>query len=348
MRMDWFRGVCALLCALAAHAAWAQPQRAKVAGDPVKVYLGMSTRSDVVGELKAGEVVQVGMSITGEEGSWCGVARIDPPASLGYVRCSALAFEPRPQAPAPAVSPNARCSVAVDKAFKAWGVSERLAAIPAEIRSAGEAQLQTGLGPTAKRRVLQAVSKAFSQETLGARIKREFVDWCDLEMLAQVTAGLTAPRGASMVEMEISAASRQGDRQMSAFAASLTRHPPLLARMDLMEKLDQSLGTSDFLTDLVIAFDQGLNEALDEPSDMDEATTTQISDAMHKIALVNLLFTYRGASEEEIAQYIELNETQPFRRFSDRFRQAFVNSVDEQARLAGLEMNKPEGPRSAK
>ena len=57
MRIDWLRASCVLTYVLAAHAAWAQPEQATVKGDSVKVYREMSARGEVVGVLKAGDVV---------------------------------------------------------------------------------------------------------------------------------------------------------------------------------------------------------------------------------------------------------------------------------------------------
>ena len=105
MRMGWLWASCVSTYALAAHAAWAQPEQATVKGDSVKVYREMSARGEVVGVLKAGDVVQVGLSMTGEEGNWCGVARIDPPRNLGYIPCGALERQPRRQDAAPAAAP---------------------------------------------------------------------------------------------------------------------------------------------------------------------------------------------------------------------------------------------------
>ena len=107
MRIDLLRVLCVSTFALAAHAAWAQPEQATVKGNSVKVYQEMSARSEIVGELKAGDVVQVGLSVTGEEGVWCEVARIDPPRDLGYVPCGDLERQPRRHDVAPAEAPAA-------------------------------------------------------------------------------------------------------------------------------------------------------------------------------------------------------------------------------------------------
>ena len=126
MRMDWLRASCVLTYVLAGHAAWAQPEQATVKGDSVKVYREMSARGEVVGVLKAGDVVQVGLSMTGEEGSWCGVASTDPPRNLGYVPCGELERLPRRQDAVPAVPPAAAPAVppaaapAVAPAVKLW------------------------------------------------------------------------------------------------------------------------------------------------------------------------------------------------------------------------------------
>jgi hypothetical protein len=344
MQIDLLRASCVISCVLAAHAAWAQPEQATAKGDSVKVYREMSARSQVVGVLKAGDVVQVGLSMTGEEGSWCGVARIDPPGNLGYVLCGELARQPRRQDAAPAANTSGECSHVVEQAFKVAGLKESIAGLSEQVRSGLEAQLPAEYGPTVKRRIIEAVATAFSPERMGPRIKQEFVDSCDLETFEQVIAGLTTPLGAKMIGMEVSAASPQGIRQVSGYAGTLARHPPTRERLILMQRMDDSQGISAFEADGIIALARGLN-AVGGLTYHDVSMTRQELKSLRKTILEDLLFTYRAASDQEIAQYIELNETQAFRKFNEIFKKAFLDSVGEQSQEAELEVRKLTEPR---
>lgn len=341
MRIDWIRAACVPGCLLAAHAAWAQPEQAKVIGDSVKVYRSMSTTSAVAGVLKAGEVVQIGFSMTGEEGSWCGVSRIDPPANLGYVPCGTLERQGRRQTAAPtgasAANRARECSDRVDRAFQVTGLSEALSAFSAEQQSPLEGDSHPGLSRADRRRIVQAVNTAFAPGKLSRRVKQDFVDSCDLDTLEQVIAGLITPSGANQIGMRVFTDGMQPTRQMTEYSATWTQHPPAPERVSLIQKMDTSLGISAFTVDVFVAFFRNLGEALDDPAFTAEKQRTEIAGELNSSTLARLLFLCRNASDREIARYTELNETEPFRRFNEAFKKAFLNAMAEAAREAASE-----------
>jgi hypothetical protein len=91
-----------LLAALSPACLLAQQMRGKVKSDSLPVYRQMSADSEQTGTLKRDDVVTINISITNDEGSWCGVSSIDPPAKLGYLLCNGL----QRQLPAGAASGN--------------------------------------------------------------------------------------------------------------------------------------------------------------------------------------------------------------------------------------------------
>ena len=83
---------CALLplLLLAPSPAYPQDKKGTVKVDSLAVYSRMSTESDVVKTLAQGTVVRILLSVTGDEGNWCGVASQDSSSRIGYVLCSGL------------------------------------------------------------------------------------------------------------------------------------------------------------------------------------------------------------------------------------------------------------------
>jgi hypothetical protein len=175
MRMDWLRASCVLTTVLAGQAAWAQPEQATVKGDSVKVYREMSARGEVVGVLKAGDVVQVGLSMTGEEGSWCGVARIDPPRNLGYVPCGALERQPpRQDAAPPAAAPPAAPAVKLwspTGAQKAWALAA--SALLTEFRKERHDQIGS------RTRERAAIARSTMKESWGVANRADLIEALD-------------------------------------------------------------------------------------------------------------------------------------------------------------------------
>ncbi len=78
------------LLMLAPSSASPQDKRGTVKVDSLAVYSKMSTESDVVKTMAQGTVVRILLTMTSEEGSWCGIASQDSLSRIGYVLCSGL------------------------------------------------------------------------------------------------------------------------------------------------------------------------------------------------------------------------------------------------------------------
>jgi len=67
-----------------------QDKKGTVKVESLAVYSKMSTESDVVRTLAQGTVVRILLTVTGDEGTWCGIANQDGSSRIGYVPCSGL------------------------------------------------------------------------------------------------------------------------------------------------------------------------------------------------------------------------------------------------------------------
>ena len=83
---------CALIPLLMLLPSPASPQdkQGTVKVDSLAVYSKMSTESDVVKTLAQGTVVRILLTVTSEEGNWCGIANQNDSSRIGYVPCSGL------------------------------------------------------------------------------------------------------------------------------------------------------------------------------------------------------------------------------------------------------------------
>jgi len=237
------------------------------------------------------------------------------------------------------------CSNLVERAFEVAGVNDQIAALPAQIQSQLETQLQrdSKLGDAEKQKVAGIFNTAFLPDNVGRSIQQEFLKSCDLEMLRTVIAGLTNPLGEKMRGMEAFVASPQGSRQMAEYAGTLAQRPPARERLILIQRMDNSLGIAGFAVETLLATFRGLGAAfggLPTDGSLESSMRTQISEPMHSGILVSLVFTYREASDQELTQYIELYETPAFKRFNDRFKKAFLDAIAHESQKAGLEMKK--------
>ena len=106
-----FRSVCALISSFLSWplALSGAGGRATVKVESAPVYSQRNASAEVVKSLQKGDPVDVGMTLSGEDGEWCSVKEPDQKTSLGYMRCEHLAREQRTQpviiAPEPAAPP---------------------------------------------------------------------------------------------------------------------------------------------------------------------------------------------------------------------------------------------------
>ena len=85
-----------VVLAVGSPAAYAQVRKGTVAAQSLPVYAEMSTDSDQVATLQHGAAVQILLSVTAGNGSWCSVANANEATKLGYVECTELAIVAAP------------------------------------------------------------------------------------------------------------------------------------------------------------------------------------------------------------------------------------------------------------
>lgn len=92
MKMPSSNAWCALipLFLLVPSLAFPQDKQGTVKVDSLAIYPRMSQESDVVRTLTRGTVVRILLTVTGEEGDWCGIASQDGSSRIGYALCSGL------------------------------------------------------------------------------------------------------------------------------------------------------------------------------------------------------------------------------------------------------------------
>lgn len=243
----------------------------------------------------------------------------------------------------------ADCSGVVARAFEEAGVNDEILQIPAQIQSQFATQLKndTKMSDADKKKFEAAMTQAFLPEKIGRELKQEFLEPCDAGMLRSVIAGLTNPLGDRMRKLEAFAESPAARQEGEAYAHSLAQHPPARDRVALMLRMDASLGITKSTMDITLASARGIAVAFGGlPADGSaNLQSKQTSDQMHGAVLVNLLFTYRDVSDQDLTTYIELYETPAFISFNDRLEKALIASIKLHSEALGQEIKRMIPPR---
>jgi hypothetical protein len=244
---------------------------------------------------------------------------------------------------------EADCSGLVARAFEVAGVNDEIAAIPGQIQSQFSNQLQhdSKMSDADKKKFEAAMTQAFLPETIDRELKREFLESCDPGMLRSVIAGLTNSLGERMRKLEAFAESRAARQQGEEYAHTLAQRPPPRERVALMLRMDSSLGITKSTMDITLAAARGIAVAFGGLPAEGTASlqSKETSNQMHGAVLVNLLFTYRDVSDQDLTSYIELYETPALVSFNDRLEKALVGCITRQSEGLGQEIKKMVPPR---
>jgi hypothetical protein len=239
------------------------------------------------------------------------------------------------------------CSNAVHQAFEAQNIHATVAAFTRGAQIGFESQLGKETNPAQRRLVVQAVRGAFSADAITARLKQTFVDYCRLEMLGGVISGMGSPLGQKMSRLEVFASSPEGSRQMADYARSLALHPPGRDRLLLVQRLETSTGSIDLGIDTLAAVIRGMGSGLGMQNDLNDTARTRFSAALGQGDRAYLLFTYRNATDSELAQYVDLNETHAFHEFHEEFKKAFLEVIEEQSQELGVRLRRVMTPKGS-
>jgi hypothetical protein len=241
------------------------------------------------------------------------------------------------------------CSGVVTRAFEVAGVNDEILQIPAQIQSQFATQLKNDakMSDADKKKFEVAMTQAFLPEKIDRDLKKEFLEPCDPRMLRSVIDGLTTPLGDRIRKLEAFAESPAARQEGEAYAHSLAQHPPARDRVALMLRMDSSLGITKSTMDITLASARGIAVAFGGLPAEGAANlqSKQTSDQMHGAVLVNLLFTYRDVSDQDLTSYIELYETPAFITFNDRLEKALVACISRQSEALGQEIKKMMPPR---
>jgi hypothetical protein len=204
----------------------------------------------------------------------------------------------------------------------------------AEARRHGK---EKGLG--ASEFVQKVFEHAFRPDEIYEVVTATFANRSGDRQVAQVSAWLRSPLARRMAEMEQSARSPEGQRALREFAASLGQSMPPAARLEALQRLDELSGITRGALDrrmrVVRAALEAHRRVASEESRMTEQEMNQalqearskLEVSMKNYSLLNMLFTYRLASDEELAEYITFWEGESGRWLSSATRESLSAGI---------------------
>jgi len=192
-----------------------------------------------------------------------------------------------------------------------------------------------------------ALLKEFSGELLRREMQNRMATHCDAERMNQTVQKLQTPFVSRMLALEAATNTAEGQEKLQKYINIAQTVPPTDDRMEALEALDASAGTSDFVTDFEIAMFQGMVKGIGAPPEVIAQIQTRRKDIKTRrqnYVLLGMNVTYHGVTRPELQQYARDLSAQPLKGFYLQVRKTFVEIVEERSQAIGRDLKKTLGP----
>ncbi|RMD79925.1 MAG: hypothetical protein D6809_02465, partial [Gammaproteobacteria bacterium] len=246
----------------------------------------------------------------------------------------------------------------IDALLELSGLRQELRQAPEIV--AREALQQGGPMPPERREALaQVLRQAYDPQLLEADVRtalgRLLAGPGGRRDLERALALLRSPLARRMDRLEEAAASPAAQEELERFAASPEARRASPARRALIRRLMKAQQAAEALLDLQEATFRGMvaafNPGLPPERRLEGAELEQVTREMRRRARPQveryletaMLYTYREASDEELARYAELLERPAAQRVHRLLLRALEEAMGEAARRAGQGMRRLQG-----
>lgn len=191
------------------------------------------------------------------------------------------------------------------------------------------------------------LEKEFSSEILRRELQNRVAASCNPAQMKQTVERLQTPFIARMLALEAATNTTEGRAKLQRYINIARTVPPTDDRMDALDTLDSSAGTSDFVTDFELAMFTGMLTGAGAPKEIVaqvQARRNDIKAQRQNYVELGMSVTYHGVTRPELLQYARELSSEPLKGFYLRARKSFVAIVEERSRAMGQDLKKVLGP----
>lgn len=185
------------------------------------------------------------------------------------------------------------------------------------------------------------LKKEFSSEILRRELQNRIAARCDAEQMRQTIEKLQSPFIARMLTLEAATNSAEGQAKLQRYINIAQTVPPTDDRMDALEKLDESAGISDFVTDFQMAMFRGILTGAGAPKevlDQIPLRRREMKEQRQNYVELGMSVTYHGVTRPELLQYAGELSAPPLKGFYSLVRKTFVEIVGERSQAMGRDL----------
>jgi hypothetical protein len=166
---------------------------------------------------------------------------------------------------------------------------------------------------------------------------------CDVDQMTLAVQRLQTPFVARMLSLESAINTPEGQKKLKRYITIAQTVPPTDDRMDALDALDSSAGTSDFAADSTIAVMRGMMNGLGAPPEIVaqvQAHRKDIKTQVQNNVELSMSVVYHGVTRPELQQYAKELSSEPLKGFYALVQQAFLEIVEERSRAMGQDLKK--------
>jgi hypothetical protein len=243
-------------------------------------------------------------------------------------------------------------SAAIDESLRLSGVRNHLAALRERLTRALEGDYRADFD--VRRWATRMLASSFSAESYNKSIRQALLDYYNADIMTRVVTWYRSGTGRKMVRLEQSGAEPGQGGARRNYLATLENKQPSEKRLVLIFRIDESLRASEDAFATIKAVATGWSRAVEELQGEGDRTEVgqletaltiyraQARDQVSEDVLREMMYTYREATDAELAAYAEFLDSDAgqwffgtvdkgFRGFldkaADRMAQDYVNSV---------------------
>ncbi len=209
----------------------------------------------------------------------------------------------------------------IDEVLSLSGVDQQINEIAAFALSEIETRKDV-LPPKEYNRLESGFADAFGVKRLRETVTHAFLNNYDAARMKEWLMQLRSPLMTRMFALEKAAASKNAFTEIAEFAERSRSMPPAPSRLDLLKRLDQATSATELALDSQSAVTRSLlyaiNPSLPENKRLTERelerllsdVRIQTATTLENIAIATYLYTYRSVSNEELASYVAIYESE--------------------------------------
>jgi transaldolase len=161
--------------------------------------------------------------------------------------------------------------------------------------------------------------------------------------MTQTVQRLQSPFVARMLALEAEGNKPEGQAKIQKYIKIAQMNPPTEERIDALDAIDASSGSSDLVTDFTLAFLTGMMTGVGAPTDVVEQLRAHRKDLkaqMQNNIELSMSVTYHGVSRVDLQQYAKELASPALKAFYAQVSRTFVETTHERAQEIGQDLKK--------